>query len=44
MLERRAGRGAFADVVAKRLLEDVGESWALGTLSPETPLPLLLGR
>ncbi len=43
-LERSLGKGAYVDVVAARLLEDVGEPWALGTLSPQDPLPVLLER
>ncbi|HEY3446928.1 MAG TPA: DUF6178 family protein [Myxococcales bacterium] len=41
-LERKLGKVAFADVVAARLLEDVGEPWSLRTLSAEDPLPILL--
>lgn len=43
-LERKLGKAAYAEVVAARLLDDLGEPWALGTLSPDDPLPLLLRR
>ncbi|MGC4115481.1 MAG: DUF6178 family protein [Myxococcales bacterium] len=43
-LEAKLGKAATVDVVAARLLEDLGEPWLLGTLSPGDPLPLLVAR